>query len=83
MVAVMTDTRTPDPDEPPHWRLALWSMVAVQFIMSVAFSIVSPLMPLFLPALGVETAAAVNMWAGVLAASTSFVALRRWWQATH
>ncbi len=50
-------------------------MVGVQFIMSVAFSIVAPLMPLFLPHLGVESPAAVNMWAGVLAASTSCVAI--------
>ena len=70
----MTDA-PPVPDDPPRWRLALWSMVAVQFIMSVAFSIVAPLMPLFLPALGVASPAAVNMWAGVLAASTSFVAI--------
>ncbi len=62
-------------DESPNWRRTLWSMVAVQFTMSVAFSIVAPIMPLFLPDLGVETAGAVNLWAGVLAAATSFVAI--------
>lgn len=75
MLPPMTDPVTPDPDEPPNWRLALWSMVAVQFIMSIAFSIVSPIMPLFLPELGVVSPSAVNMWAGVLAAATSFVAI--------
>ncbi len=71
----MTDPTPPEPDEPPRWRLALWSMVGVQFIMSVAFSIVAPLMPLFLPELGVTSPAAVNMWAGVLASATSCVAI--------
>jgi MFS transporter, DHA1 family, multidrug resistance protein len=61
--------------EPPRWRLALWSMVAVQFIMSMAFTIVSPLLPLFLPVLGVRDAAAISMWAGVLVAATSCVAI--------
>jgi DHA1 family multidrug resistance protein-like MFS transporter len=50
-------------------------MVAVQFVMSIAFSIVSPIMPLFLPALGVGSEGAVDLWAGVLAAATSFVAI--------
>ena len=50
-------------------------MVAVQFTMSIAFSIVQPVMPLFLPDLGVASDAAVDMWAGVLAAATSFVAI--------
>ena len=50
-------------------------MVAVQFTMSVAFSILQPVMPLFLPDLGVASDSAVNMWAGVLAAATSFVAI--------
>ena len=62
-------------EDPPNWRLALWSMVAVQLIMSIAFSIVSPIMPLFLPELGVNSPAAVNMWAGVLVAATSCVAI--------
>jgi MFS transporter, DHA1 family, multidrug resistance protein len=33
-------------------------MVAVQFVMSIAFSIVAPIMPLFLPDLGVVSASA-------------------------
>jgi DHA1 family multidrug resistance protein-like MFS transporter len=68
------DAESPQPDS-PFWRRTLWTMVAVQFVMSVAFSIVQPLMPLFLPDLGVATASAVDMWAGVLAAATSFVAI--------
>ena len=71
----VSDPGAAQPDDPLRWRVTLWSMVAVQFIMSSAFSIVAPLMPLFLPELGVESPAAVNMWAGVLAASTSCVAI--------
>ena len=60
--------------ESPIWRRTLWTMVAVQFTMSVAFSIVQPVMPLFLPDLGVTSESAVEMGAGVLEASTSFIA---------
>ena len=61
--------------ENPRWRRTLRSMVAVQLTMSIAFSVVHPIMPLFLPDLGVSNPAAVNMWAGVLVAATSFVAI--------
>lgn len=57
------------------WRRTLWAMVAVQFVMSISFNIVAPIMPLFLPDLGVTAPAAVNLWAGVLAAATSCVAV--------
>jgi DHA1 family multidrug resistance protein-like MFS transporter len=49
-------------------------MVAIQFINTMAFSVLSPIMPLFLPALGVETASGVAFWAGILNGITSFVA---------
>jgi len=61
--------------EPTSWRRGLWAMVAVQFTMSISFNIVSPIMPLFLPDLGVVSPAAVNLWAGVLAAATSAIAV--------
>ena len=48
-------------------------MFGVQFVMSISFSIVGPLMPLFLPDLGVHSAAAMDVWAGVIASITSFV----------
>ena len=79
MLPPMTDIAMPRPsgdeNEPRGWRVVLWSMVGVQFIMSTAFSMVAPIMPLYLPALGVVSPAAVNMWAGVLAAATSCVAI--------
>jgi DHA1 family multidrug resistance protein-like MFS transporter len=57
-----------------QWQRTLWVMVGIQFIMTGAFSVLSPIMPLLLPELGVETASAVNLWAGILNGVTSFVA---------
>ena len=57
-----------------NWRSTLWAMVGIQFIMTMSFSFLTPIMPLFLPVLGVHDEAAIDMWAGVLAGSTSFVA---------
>jgi DHA1 family multidrug resistance protein-like MFS transporter len=57
------------------WQLTLWTMVAVQVIMSLSFSIVSPIMPLFLPELGVVSMQAIDLWAGVIASVTSFVGI--------
>ena len=62
-------------DSGPGWQLTLWTMVAVQFVMSISFSIVSPIMPLFLPELGVSEPQAVDLWSGVIASVTSFVAI--------
>jgi hypothetical protein len=64
-----------DGAETRHWQRTLWTMVGVQFVMSIAFSILSPIMPLFLPQLGVVSPQAVDVWAGVLASITSFVAI--------
>src|ERR1700760_1460497 len=57
-----------------EWQRTLWVMVGIQFIMTGAFSVLSPIMPLLLPELGVETASAVDLWAGILNGVTSFVA---------
>ena len=58
----------------PQWQRTLWAMVGIQFIMTAAFSMLTPIMPLFLPVLGVASPSAVALWAGVLAGTTSFVA---------
>ena len=63
------------PQQAQHWQRTLWTMVGVQFVMSIAFSILSPIMPLFLPELGVVSTEAVAIWAGVLASVTSFIAI--------
>jgi DHA1 family multidrug resistance protein-like MFS transporter len=64
-----------DGSETQHRQRTLWTMVGVQFVMSISFSILSPIMPLFLPELGVVSREAVDVWAGVLASITSFVAI--------
>jgi len=66
----------PDTEEDgsPQWRRTLYASVTVMLIMSVAFNFLSPVMPLFLPELGLENQSAVNFWAGMIAAATSFVA---------
>src|SRR5438874_7954856 len=57
-----------------HWQQTLWAMVGIQFVMTAAFSMLTPIMPLFLPVLGVESEAAIAIWAGVLNGITSLVA---------
>jgi MFS transporter, DHA1 family, multidrug resistance protein len=57
-----------------HWQNTLWAMVTVQFVMTMAFSMLTPIMPLFLPQLGVKSAAGIDIWAGILSGITSFVA---------
>src|SRR5580658_10202266 len=57
-----------------HWQHTLWAMVTVQFVMTMAFSMLTPIMPLFLPELGVRSAAGIDIWAGILSGVTSFVA---------
>jgi DHA1 family multidrug resistance protein-like MFS transporter len=49
-------------------------MVGIQFIMTMSFSFLSPIMPLFLPKLGVTSEAGIDLWSGILNGSTSFVA---------
>ena len=72
--------QTPTPDQPPadrtasSWQLTLWAMVGIQFVMTMSFSFLSPIMPLFLPDLGVTTEAGIDVWSGILTGSTSFVA---------
>src|SRR5947209_611037 len=57
-----------------NWRQTLWAMVAIQFVTAMANSVLTPIMPLFLPELGVTDQSEVAIWAGVLGGSTSFVA---------
>jgi hypothetical protein len=51
-----------------QWQSTLWAMVAVQFVMTMAFSMLTPIMPLLLPDLGVQTAGGIDIWAGILSA---------------
>jgi DHA1 family multidrug resistance protein-like MFS transporter len=58
----------------PDWQRTMWAMVSIQFIMTMSFTILSPIMPLFLPELGVTQAAQIYLWAGILNGTTAFVA---------
>ncbi|HJS84399.1 MAG TPA: MFS transporter [Acetobacteraceae bacterium] len=58
----------------PRWARLLWVMVGIQFIMTLSFTILSPIMPLFLPDLGVTNPRAIDLWAGILNGVTPFVA---------
>ncbi|MGH7155844.1 MAG: MFS transporter, partial [Acetobacteraceae bacterium] len=60
-------------DANPGWPLTLWTMVGVQLVMSISFTILSPIMPLFLPDLGVHEASRIDLWAGILAAVSPMV----------
>ena len=39
----------------PNWQRTLWAMVCIQFIMTASISFLSPIIPLMLPQLGVDT----------------------------
>ena len=58
----------------PNWRRTLVVMVGIQFGMNLGFTVLSPIMPLFLPVLGVRDAGAIDVWAGVMASVTPFIA---------
>ncbi len=58
----------------PNWQYTLWVMVGIQFVNTMANSALTPIMPLFLPELGVHSDSAIDIWAGILSGTTSFVA---------
>ena len=60
--------------EYPGWRRTLWAMVGIQLLMTGSFGFLSPIVPLMLPGLGVNTLQGVDIWSGVITGSTSFVA---------
>jgi DHA1 family multidrug resistance protein-like MFS transporter len=56
------------------WQRTLWAMVGIQFVMTAAINFLSPIIPLMLPRLGVQTLEGIDVWSGVITGSTSFVA---------
>ncbi len=50
----------------------MWMMVFLQTVMSLAFSIMQPFLPLYVAELGVHSASALDVWSGVLT-SVSFI----------
>src|SRR5215467_13978698 len=70
----MNDAARPDDKTVTRWQVTLWAMVGIQFIMTMSFSMLTPIMPLFLPELGVTRPPDIDLWSGILNGSTSFVA---------
>ena len=62
------------PEAAPNWQRTLWVMLGIQLGMNMGFTILSPIMPLFLPVLGVHDASSIDLWAGILASITPFIA---------
>ena len=60
--------------EDRNWQRTLWAMVFIQFVMTAAINFLSPIIPLMLPQLGVQTDAGVFWWSGIITGATSFVA---------
>jgi DHA1 family multidrug resistance protein-like MFS transporter len=56
------------------WRITLWSMVGIQFMMSLALTVIGPVLPIFLPQIGVHKPASVEFWAGLLNACGFLIA---------
>ena len=53
----------------------MWMMVGIQFIMTMSFTVLSPVLPLFLQQIGVRGGdSAIDLWTGVLNAATPLVA---------
>jgi DHA1 family multidrug resistance protein-like MFS transporter len=48
-------------------------MVTVQFIMSMSVTVISPILPLFLPEIGVRDPQALDLWAGVLNSASPLI----------
>jgi DHA1 family multidrug resistance protein-like MFS transporter len=62
------------PIERDDWRRTLWVMMGIQFIMTMSFTVLSPVLPLFLPDLGVHAPSAIDLWTGILNGITAFIA---------
>jgi DHA1 family multidrug resistance protein-like MFS transporter len=76
-VETLDEEATPPSDASdtlPGEKRTLWLMVAIQFFMPLSYTVLSPVMPLFLPQLGVHGEAAIDLWTGVVNAATPFVA---------
>ena len=61
-------------DGAANWRRTLAVMIGLQVGMNAGFTVLAPIMPLFLPQIGVSDPASVNLWAGILACITPLFA---------
>src|SRR5579875_226306 len=58
----------------PSWKMTLWIMAAVQFIMSIAFSSSNPFMALYVEQLGIHDIRHVDMLTGIIQGMTPLMA---------
>jgi len=65
---------SPPAEAAPNWQRTLFLMLGIQIGMNLGFTVLSPVMPLFLPELGVREPAQINLWAGIITAVTPLVA---------
>ena len=72
--APVPDTGVTEVIAAPNWQRTLFLMMGIQLGMNMGFTVLSPVMPLFLPTLGVHDPAEIDVWAGVLSAVTPLVA---------
>lgn len=61
-------------DRPINPNHTLWMMMVIQFVMTLSFTVLSPILPLFLLQIGVPHGPGLDLWTGVLNAATPFVA---------
>jgi MFS transporter, DHA1 family, multidrug resistance protein len=57
-----------------QWRITFWSMVAIQAVSAISFSISLPFLPLFIQQLGVHPLPKVEMWAGIVGSANFLTA---------
>ena len=48
----------------PDWQRTLFVMLGIQLGMNMGFTVLSPVVPLFLPQLGVRDSAQIDLWPG-------------------
>lgn len=58
----------------PNWQRTLVIMIGVQIGMNAGFTVLSPIMPLFLPTIGIDRPDLISLWAGFLACVTPLMA---------
>jgi MFS transporter, DHA1 family, multidrug resistance protein len=61
-----TESNDENRDGSHRWSVTLWSMVGIQFMMSLALTVIGPILPVFLPQIGVADRSAIELWAGIL-----------------
>lgn len=66
---------TATPAEPENdWKITFYLMMAVQLIMGMSLTVIAPLLPLFLPTIGVTGERNILIWTGLLTSANLFAA---------